>query len=127
MTERVELKALYPDKKGEDNAAYTGRLLSHAREHGTNRQCSIGWHEECSDPYGESCMCLCHGLNVTVWSVEGYPHEGSHMVTRVEEGQQRWPAQPDEPEGMWAYWLLATSENDARFRAINMAKAQASA
>ena len=27
-----------------------------------NRQCSIGWHGECSDPKGESCGCPCHWL-----------------------------------------------------------------
>lgn len=27
-----------------------------------NRQCSIGYHEECSDPCGESCGCPCHQL-----------------------------------------------------------------
>lgn len=27
-----------------------------------NRQCSIGWHEECSDPDGASCGCPCHHL-----------------------------------------------------------------
>lgn len=25
-----------------------------------NRQCSIGYHEECSDPSGEKCGCPCH-------------------------------------------------------------------
>lgn len=27
---------------------------------GFNRQCSIGYHEECSDPDGETCRCPCH-------------------------------------------------------------------
>lgn len=27
-----------------------------------NRQCSIGYHEECSDPDGDSCGCPCHIL-----------------------------------------------------------------
>jgi hypothetical protein len=27
-----------------------------------NRQCSIGHHEECSDPEGETCGCPCHPL-----------------------------------------------------------------
>jgi hypothetical protein len=26
------------------------------------RQCSLGWHEECTDPYGEECECPCHDL-----------------------------------------------------------------
>jgi hypothetical protein len=27
---------------------------------GINRQCAIGWHEECSDPEGDECKCHCH-------------------------------------------------------------------
>lgn len=27
-----------------------------------NRQCSIGYHGECSDPKGENCGCPCHWL-----------------------------------------------------------------
>jgi hypothetical protein len=27
---------------------------------GFNRQCSIGYHMECSDPQGEECECPCH-------------------------------------------------------------------
>lgn len=29
---------------------------------GRNRQCSIGWHEECSDPEGRECGCVCHQI-----------------------------------------------------------------
>ena len=25
-----------------------------------NRQCGLGWHDECSDPLGEVCECECH-------------------------------------------------------------------
>lgn len=25
-----------------------------------NRQCSLGWHEECADPHGATCGCICH-------------------------------------------------------------------
>lgn len=28
-----------------------------------NRQCSIGWHGECSDPAGEECGCPCHWID----------------------------------------------------------------
>lgn len=46
---------------GETPEAWTDRLLTIAREQaGTNRQCSIGWHLECSDPKGEKCRCTCH-------------------------------------------------------------------
>lgn len=27
-----------------------------------NRQCTIGYHEECSDPEGETCGCPCHQI-----------------------------------------------------------------
>lgn len=29
---------------------------------GKNRQCSIGWHAECSDPNGYECQCPCHNI-----------------------------------------------------------------
>lgn len=64
--QRVYLSDKYPPAPDEDAAAYTGRLLSHAREHGTFRQCSIGYHNECSDPEGYDCMCSCHALGVTL-------------------------------------------------------------
>lgn len=66
MSLRVNLTEKYPPGPNEDGSAYTGRLLGLAREHGTFRQCSIGWHHECSDPYGEECMCSCHALGITL-------------------------------------------------------------
>lgn len=27
-----------------------------------NRQCSIGYHAECTDPAGEKCGCVCHQI-----------------------------------------------------------------
>jgi hypothetical protein len=36
-----------------------------------NRQCSIGYHEECSDPNGYECDCNCHKYLERVESV-GY-------------------------------------------------------
>ena len=111
---RVELTALYPKLPGEDPVAWTGRVLSHAQEHGTNRQCSIGWHEECSDPYGYSCQCLCHDGRYQLWSVEGHAEDGDITITRVEEGTQSWPAQEGEPETMWAHWIYASDEDEAR-------------
>lgn len=114
---RVELEALYPFKKGEQN--YTSRLLSHAREHGTNRQCSIGWHDECSDPRGESCQCLCHEKGVELWTVEGHVEGGAFAITRAEQGQHKWPPVEGEPATMWAHWVLGASEEDAKARALN--------
>ena len=61
---RVNLTEKYPPGPKETGAEYTDRLLSLARQYGTNRQCSIGWHHECSDPYGEECMCSCHAVGI---------------------------------------------------------------
>jgi hypothetical protein len=61
---RVNLTAKYPPGENESAAAYTDRLLTLARQHGTFRQCSIGYHEECSDQFGESCNCSCHALGI---------------------------------------------------------------
>lgn len=66
MGKRVNLTEKFPPGPDEDGATYTGRLLKEARAAGTNRQCSIGYHEECSDPYGESCMCSCHAVGITL-------------------------------------------------------------
>jgi hypothetical protein len=118
MAERFDLTALYPQHEGEDDGAWTNRVLSHAREHGTNRQCSIGWHEECSDPQGLDCYCLCHDPEVQEWSVEGHPEGGGQVITRVEEGRVRMPPQAGEPEGTWATWILGRNETDAAERAI---------
>jgi hypothetical protein len=41
--------------------AWTDAMARAGREIGVNRQCSIGWHDECSDPEGASCLCACHG------------------------------------------------------------------
>jgi len=59
---------LPPALEEETDAQYTDRLTG--ADGGTspyperrNRQCSIGFHGECSDPAGESCKCPCHKLN----------------------------------------------------------------
>lgn len=50
---------------GESIEEYTDRLIA-TRKPGTRRQCSIGWHEECSDrrpasaPEEDDCTCNCH-------------------------------------------------------------------
>lgn len=123
MTKRTDLPATYPQKPDEDDLAWTNRILSHSREHEVNRQCSIGWHEECSDPQGESCMCLCHDPEAREWSVEGHPEGGKHVVTRVEEGRVRMPPVPGEPEGTWAVWIRALNEQDAAERAVRKREA----
>ena len=115
-TERVELDVLYPAKDGESASDHTTRLLSHAREHGTNRQCSIGWHDECSERAFEEfadCNCLCHAEGAEVYSVEGDAEGGEVTVIRAEKGKHMWPPQEGEPETMWAWWILARSETEA--------------
>lgn len=49
-----------PRRKGETNEEYTDRLAKTGSRQGKLRQCSIGWHEECSDPNGDTCTCGCH-------------------------------------------------------------------
>lgn len=50
-----------PKLDGETTDSRTDRLCAVGASLGLNRQCSIGWHDECSDPEGETCRCLCHG------------------------------------------------------------------
>jgi hypothetical protein len=55
-----------PGLEGEDDGAYTDRLTGadgtgrSPYDHDRNRQCSIGWHSECSDPAGAECKCPHH-------------------------------------------------------------------
>lgn len=70
MRQTIEKGRWYPDMPpmldGEDSNRYTNRLLGaygdemRPYDHHRNRQCSTGWHEECSDPAGEQCKCPCH-------------------------------------------------------------------
>jgi hypothetical protein len=55
-----------PPLPSESDAEYTDRLTG---ADGTDRvpykerrfrQCSIGYHDECSDPQGAECQCPCH-------------------------------------------------------------------
>jgi len=122
--ERFDLSALYPIKQGEDAGKWTDRVLTHAKEHGTNRQCSIGWHMECSDPDGEECMCLCHHPSADWYSVEGDAEGGTLVVRRSEIGKQHWPPTEGEPATIWAVWILGLSADDASARAIKQEEAR---
>lgn len=53
----IETEEAEPDETPEH---FTDRLTRLGSERGVNRQCSIGWHYECSDPEGEQCRCACH-------------------------------------------------------------------
>jgi hypothetical protein len=115
---RVEMMVLYPPRDEESPEAWTNRVLSHSREHEVNRQCSIGWHAECSDPDGESCQCICHAEDANLYSVEGHAESGELEVTRVKKGKHFWPPVDGEPESMWAWWVWAVSKKDAKKRAV---------
>jgi hypothetical protein len=70
MTNTSARGRYYPDMppplEGEDSDAYTDRLTGADRtdrspyDHVRYRQCSIGFHEQCSDPEGGGCGCPCH-------------------------------------------------------------------
>lgn len=55
-----------PGLPGETGDAYTDRLTGadgtgrSPYNHSRNRQCSIGYHTECSDPVGMTCQCPHH-------------------------------------------------------------------
>lgn len=55
-----------PGLPGETSAQYADRLTGADQtgrspyDHRRFRQCSIGFHDECSDPTGEQCECPCH-------------------------------------------------------------------
>jgi hypothetical protein len=60
----MDLTKELPQERGEDDFAWTNRLLVAGRERGYWRQCSIGWHDECSVTRGYAapgaCKCPCH-------------------------------------------------------------------
>lgn len=118
---RVELTALYPDYQGENINDWSNHLLSKSSEYGTYRQCSLGWHDECSqrdDGDDADCACLCHDSAYDWYSVEGHSEEGTVVPTRSDKGKQYWPAQEGEPATMWAHWVLAKDYSDAERRAV---------
>ena len=56
-------------KKGPFNYIADNSTEDYVYTPNRNRQCSIGYHEECSDPEGETCGCVCH---VIVKAVDEY-------------------------------------------------------
>lgn len=50
-----------PGPMGLSDDAWTDAMAREGAATGVNRQCSIGWHQECSDPAGDRCRCACHG------------------------------------------------------------------
>jgi hypothetical protein len=77
-----------PALDGESDDAYTDRLTGADQagrqpyDHPRNRQCSIGWHRECSDPAGEHCKCPCHADKVP-------PGITEHLSASLLAGAQR--------------------------------------
>jgi hypothetical protein len=99
---QVQQGRWYPNKPpmlpDETPDAYTSRLTGGDRtgrspyDHRRNRQCSIGWHNECSDPLGVSCECPCHDEQVNAEYRVDQWNQANPPGTRV-----RLPAAPDEP------------------------------
>lgn len=107
MTATTEIGRWYPNLppqlQDESIAEYTDRLTGADGtdrvpfDHPRNRQCSIGWHGECSDPAGEECKCPCHRLAAALLA-DGYgeplvPMPGTSWVDKdaswLPEGQRR--------------------------------------
>jgi hypothetical protein len=81
---------------GENDGQYTDRLLKVARDQAhTNRQCSIGYHLECSDPAGEECQCECHPWPQDVAEA---PMEMGERMSPQEFVEGKWVPYPDTVE-----------------------------
>jgi hypothetical protein len=84
-----------PQREGESAGDRTDRLAKLGAQRGINRQCSIGWHDECSDPEGAVCRCECHGPTakagraafVAHWAAQ--PAPGEPAVTLSAEQVER--------------------------------------
>lgn len=74
-----------PAHDGETDEAYTNRLLGVGQpspyDHPRNRQCSIGWHDECSDRSGGRCLCPCHPLGIRATAGLADPAEFERRVS----------------------------------------------
>lgn len=66
---RIDIHATFPQRDGESRESWTERLTREAAKSGVYRQCSIGWHAECSQrrkPGPECpCNCTCHTQGAT--------------------------------------------------------------
>jgi hypothetical protein len=50
---------MHINRPGDDDET-TETKIAAGRLMGMFRQCSLGYHEECSDPNGDECTCGCH-------------------------------------------------------------------
>jgi hypothetical protein len=88
MDKAVHYPQMPPLLAGETDVDYTGRLIGASGhespyDHRRNRQCSIGWHSECSDPDGESCECPHHRDQRVA---AGLPHVIGTIKAAMREG-----------------------------------------
>lgn len=77
-SETIQVGRYYPDMPpaldGEGPTEYTDRLTGADQtgrrpyDHGRFRQCSLGWHDQCSDPGGDECECPCHTDQQQLWN-----------------------------------------------------------
>jgi hypothetical protein len=97
----------------EDIDHYTQRLTGSLGyelcpyDHHRKRQCSIGFHDECSDPRGERCKCPCHQGGSTEETVAAavlrsavatiVASSGTEPVMFACRCGQRWRIEPAEP------------------------------
>lgn len=58
---RINVPDTYPPDEDEGDIEWSERLTHEGRKHGVYRQCSLGWHGECSqrDDWGPECECNC--------------------------------------------------------------------
>lgn len=90
MSERVDIQSIVgPDpKEHETIEVWSQRLLDEGHKHGVYRQCSLGWHGECSARRNHGpdceCNCICHveprEFDMDVFDERDWSPEG---VTRV--------------------------------------------
>jgi hypothetical protein len=79
---------------------------------GSYRQCGLGWHDECSDPRGEDCMCPCHPYRAAMAA----PALGASLLDVVDAA--RTALEDAATRG----WFHATLENAVdRFTALEQA------
>lgn len=99
-----------PALPGETDDQYTNRLTGADKtgrrpyDHPRNRQCSLGYHEECSDPAGERCKCPCHQEAKLMWDParSAEPHVGDQMdvvvpvrIDSISDSGVAWSILPD--------------------------------
>jgi hypothetical protein len=89
---------------GESMSAYTDRLARLGSERGVYRQCSIGWHYECSDPRGQKCRCNCHPERERTRALPLPENDGYY----VDRDGDAWHLS----EGTW--WFGSDGEQDPR-------------